>query len=83
MYRDRVQYTMPHTPQLVLGSEDPHYIELFVQDAPHKLNKIINKNTSKIEVYLLLKSIIQTLLYLVKKCGFFWVNESMIRVTHN
>lgn len=85
IYKARAQYTIPNTPQIILADAQTNNftIEMFVQTAPYHIDKLIRKNPCDAYIQELLKNVIKTVDFLVKKFGFFKLTYDMIKVTKN
>lgn len=85
IYKARAQYAIPNTPQIILANyhSDPYSIEMFVQFATFNLDKLVRKNLCGSAIHELMKNVLRTIEFLVKKFGFFRITPQMVRVTHS
>lgn len=85
IYKARAQYSIPNTPQILLGNyqSDAYTIEMFVQFATFGLDKLVKKNLCSNTIHELMKNVLRTVEFLVKKFGFFRITPQMVRVTHS
>lgn len=85
IYKARAQYAIPNTPQIILSNLQPdaYTIEMFVQFAIFGLDKLVKKSLCGSTIHELMKNVLRTVEFLVKKFGFFRITPQMVKVTHS
>lgn len=82
IYKQRAQYVMPNTPQIMLSQTDSksNTLEMLVENGPYSIDRLVKK-CDESTFRQLLFNVSKTVQFLVKKFGYFKLTHQMIRVS--